>query len=129
MSKISVKKIKCPKCGKELKVKVYESINVSLHPELKDKLLSGELTDIHCSCGYTLLLRYPILYHKMGFTDIMIYYTSLDIEEVKRQNEELKKLLMKPINGSLNSQIIKTEEIFEVYADWDDFIKRIKEIG
>jgi hypothetical protein len=129
MSKVSVGTVKCVTCGKEHKVNIYHSINVSLDHDLKEKLISGELTDISCSCGLTLPLRYPILYHKMGFTDIMIHYTQLDIEEVKKQHEEAKLFMGKYIKNPFGSAIMKTEEIIEVYDDWDVFIARIKEIG
>lgn len=129
MSAVSVGTVKCCTCGREHKVNIYNSINVTLDHELKDKLISGELTDILCGCGLTLPLRYPILYHKMGFTDVMIHYTQLDIEEVRRQHEEARRFMDTHFKSPFGSAIIKTEEVFEVYNDWDEFINRIKEIG
>jgi len=45
---------------------VWESVNVSLDPELKRKLMSGELTRFTCdACGHTADVVYSILYHDM----------------------------------------------------------------
>lgn len=129
MSKVSVASVKCKTCGKEHKVNIYHSINVFLDHELKDKLLKGELTDIPCTCGLILPLRYPILYHKMGFqSSTMIHFTQLDIEEVKKQHE-MAKSFMEGCLPKSHFGISGSDEIIEAYNDWDEFIKRIKEIG
>lgn len=43
MSKISEETIKCPKCGKESKFVMWSSINTVLDPEMKKKVLTGEI--------------------------------------------------------------------------------------
>src|SRR5207248_2933144 len=56
----------CPGCGQEQDVPVWETVNVTLNPELKPKLLSGELFDCKCgACGHDFPLVYPLLYHDM----------------------------------------------------------------
>lgn len=54
----------CQKCGASHEVTVYKSINVAENPELKEKVLSGELflwECPHCSGGN--LIGYECLYH------------------------------------------------------------------
>lgn len=128
MSKVYSETINCPKCNKELNVNIYSSINVNFDSELKDKLLNGELTNVPCDCGLVISLNYPILYHKIGCKDVMIQYTNSDIETTKRKYEEARKFIntsfINPFGLSL-----KQEEIFEIYNNWGEFTKRIKEIG
>lgn len=66
MSKQSTQKITCPKCGLEQEAKIWDSINVTLNPEVKQKILDGSFFQFRCSkCGYTAPLAYPCLYHDM----------------------------------------------------------------
>lgn len=136
MSKVSVEKIKCPKCGKELQANIYDSINVNLNPELKDKLLNNELTNVHCDCGQSITLIYPILYHKMGIRSVMIEYTKSSIEVAMMHHQLVKQFceINLPKSGFQFKEIfskkgIDTDDVFEVYNDWTKFIDRIREIG
>lgn len=64
---------KCPKCGKEFEITVYESINTSLNPELREKVLDGSIFNFKCPhCGEVHNLPYPFLYHDMK-NQTMIY--------------------------------------------------------
>ena len=56
--------ITCPSCGNEQKFTIWNSVNVSLSPELKQKIISGELINFCCDkCGDKSRLVYPMLYH------------------------------------------------------------------
>lgn len=55
---------KCAKCGLESEVHPHQVINVGAEPELKAKVLSGELFLWTCpGCGFTNLLSHPTVYH------------------------------------------------------------------
>ena len=41
--------LKCPKCKTENKFRIYDSINVTLDPELKKKVLDGSLFKMKCA--------------------------------------------------------------------------------
>ena len=41
MSKVRKVKFNCPECGEEVEFDYYESVNVTLNPELKEKIVSG----------------------------------------------------------------------------------------
>jgi len=69
---------------------------------------------------------------------VMIQYTPFDIEEAKKQHELAKNFMANcftnsPFHVSLKETIkmdgTNTEDVFEVYNDWNEFIERIKEIG
>ena len=67
MPETKVKKaVVCPMCGELGKAKIYTSVNVTVNPEFRDKVLGGELFSWNCpSCGYNARLTYPILYNDM----------------------------------------------------------------
>lgn len=54
----------CSKCGRQHKIIIYRSINVSENPELKEKVKDGSLFLWECPhCGQVNLARYETLYH------------------------------------------------------------------
>ncbi len=40
--------LQCPHCGNEQKLEIWESINVTLDPEVKAKLLAGKINVFIC---------------------------------------------------------------------------------
>lgn len=66
MTKQSLQRIACPDCKFEQDFVVWETINATLNPELKEQLMTGQLTSVTCSsCGETSQIVYPLLYHDM----------------------------------------------------------------
>lgn len=54
----------CSKCGKNAQITIYKSINVASDPELKEKVVNGELFLWECpECGTSNLMVYDCLYH------------------------------------------------------------------
>ena len=53
MSKWEEVTIKCPNCGKVSKFKLWDSINTTLDPEMKQKVRDGSAFSFTCPhCGY-----------------------------------------------------------------------------
>lgn len=82
MSRAEVVEIDCPECGKKQKVTIWRTINVTLDPGLKKKLLEGHINHFECrSCGTRAWLGGQfLLYHDMD-RRFMVYCcppTSLD---------------------------------------------------
>lgn len=74
MSRHSVEKITCPKCGKESDFMIWSSINTVLDPEMHGKVRTGEAFAFRCShCGHVAGVDYGCLYHQMN-DEMMIYY-------------------------------------------------------
>jgi hypothetical protein len=70
-----VREIDCPKCGGRQTEKVLETINVSLNPELKEKLFQGEINRFRCKgCGNEAHIFTPLLYHDMRKKYCVQYY-------------------------------------------------------
>ena len=59
-------KIKCPECGETGDLPVYQSVNVTREPDLKNAVLDAGLFTWTCPlCGRTIRVSYPFLYHDM----------------------------------------------------------------
>ena len=58
--------LECPKCGARQNVPLYDSINVSIDPDLKEKLFRGEINVFQCeTCDQKVFVANPLLYHDM----------------------------------------------------------------
>lgn len=78
--------ITCPHCGKHGKAKIWESINVDLNPELRERIFSGDLFLWECPhCGHQLILPFGFLYHDMR-NKFMLFF-SFDEEDSEKMYE------------------------------------------
>lgn len=83
MSKRKSVKITCPKCKKESDYQIWESINVQIDPDMKEKVLNGEAFLFKCpDCGEEVYVFYSVLYHDMQ-KKMMIYLLPDDEKEIK----------------------------------------------
>lgn len=73
----------CPNCGTEKGYQRFDSVNVTLHPELQEKMDTLELFTWSCpKCGNKYILKYPFLYHDMeqGIMELLSINYSKDLE-------------------------------------------------
>ena len=90
MSKIETIKIKCLKCEHKFRSDFYTSVNVTLNPELKEKILNGKINEKKCQkCGTFVQIQQAILYHDMK-NEILIWIHWLSDEEMNRFSKEEK---------------------------------------
>lgn len=74
MSKIETRMITCPKCGKQGEQIVWDSINVDLDPEAKERIFNEDIFLWTCPhCGMKAVAPFSTLYHNME-KKVMIYY-------------------------------------------------------
>ncbi len=67
MSSLSESSMACKGCGATQQLRVWDSLNVTLDPSLKEALLKGELHAFKCKhCGWSCHVSYPMLYHDMA---------------------------------------------------------------
>jgi len=63
MSKSKTFNIKCPSCGTQQDVDLYEAVNVAVEPELKQVLLENRLNRVGCAdCDASFRVDMPLLY-------------------------------------------------------------------
>lgn len=74
MSSYKEHTISCPKCSASGKFTAWDSVNIDLMPQMKEKVLSGDLFRWTCpECGEAFTVPYPMLYHDMT-NKIMVYH-------------------------------------------------------
>ena len=62
----------CPSCGEGQPFVVWDSINVSVDPTLKQSLLEGALTTLRCRhCGHEAQVAFDCLYHDMDHSVVI----------------------------------------------------------
>ena len=107
MSKNHVERVKCEKCGKEIELTVWDSVNATLDPVLREKLIiSGDFYEYKCPhCGHVETQTYPILYHDMEHK-FMIYSGPLSevMKQFKVNREQIKK--MNDMFGNLSKDYV-----------------------
>lgn len=82
MSISRIVRIPCPYCGEEIDFEVFDSVNVTKDPELKERVLNLEIFQTHCDkCGKTRIIEYPMLYHDMEKNYMILLSNENDIME------------------------------------------------
>ncbi len=126
MSKHITEKVKCPKCGNEWDHKIYQTINVSMDPELKEKIFNKELFIYNCpNCNNKSILVTPLLYADNNF---WIYLWPYEWEKFE-SNSTIDKLLS---NMRIPCRKVKNEdeliEKIRIFDDWlkDEYIEFLK---
>lgn len=79
MSIHEARTVNCPHCHQDFVVSVWQSLNATLDPEAKAKLLTGKLFEYTCPhCHATGDINYPILYHDMKHHAMIQYCPTED---------------------------------------------------
>lgn len=55
--------VTCPACGTQSECELVQSINTRTHPDVKAKLLAGEVNVLACACGKRTQLAANVLFH------------------------------------------------------------------
>lgn len=75
MSKVRTEIIDCPACAGKGEFQIWDSVNITIHPELKEKIFSEELFIWVCPhCGAKVYVPYGFIYHDMMHR-FMIFYS------------------------------------------------------
>jgi len=75
-------KVACPKCKLEQAMTIWNSINVSLDPELRTHLMESTINSFTCSeCGGSCQLDTDLLYHDMECQFAVQYYPAQLLED------------------------------------------------
>lgn len=96
MSMSKIVNIQCPACKKDGEFEVWESVNVTLQPELRNRLLTHDLFTYVCPhCKQQLVVAYSCLYHDMDRKFMVYLINKKDEKEnlLKFEDEKMKKIL------------------------------------
>lgn len=82
MTRLRSIELECPRCGERQNTPIYDSINVSLDPILKEKLFRGEINLFRCEkCEENFFLQIPFLYHDMEKNILVQFYPFKFVED------------------------------------------------
>ena len=66
MTLVQEEQIECPECGHSQSVRIWQSVNVTLEPQLKQDLLNGKINWFKCGiCEFESFMPLPLMYHDM----------------------------------------------------------------
>jgi len=127
MSKYHTVQISCPECETVFDVTKWDSVNVQLNPEEKEKILSGDFFNHQCpECETFSCILYTCLYHDMS-SQLMVYLIPLeageDPSEALGMIENASQLLDDP---SADLVVFKDGYKHRVVFHRDDLIEKIK---
>ena len=72
----------CPECGHEQELHIIPTVNVTLDPEMREKVLSGEIFLFTCEkCGFSGFAGYPFIYEDKETAGGFLIYLEPDCEE------------------------------------------------
>lgn len=98
----------CPHCNLEQELEYYQTVNITLQPELKNKVLSGKLNQNICSnCKKEINVVSGFLYHDMK-NRVMLELSMTNVEE---ENNEGKKEIIQ--NMTTQGYIYRKEFEYE----------------
>ena len=128
MTKYITDKVRCPKCGNEWDHKIYQTVNVDINPELKEKIFNKEIFMYTCpTCGNKTWVITPLLYDDMS-KNLWIYLWPYENEEIQ-SNSTMDRLLsnMKTICRRVKNENELTEKI-RIFDSWfkDEYIELLK---
>lgn len=85
--------IKCPKCGEQNEVQLFESINVRQEPELRDQLMANKVNEVACSaCAFSFRVDKPLLYIDQDHA-LMIYLIPASEQQYETGEDQFNEFL------------------------------------
>lgn len=71
--------IKCPHCGTEGEFDLHETINAKENPQLREKIIGGELFNWECpKCGHKVVMPYGTIYHDPAHRFMIIFQAEFE---------------------------------------------------
>jgi len=129
MSKFKLEQLSCTRCNHTQEVRTWDSINVTLNPQLKVDLFANKINTTMCgNCQYHSMIGKDLLYHDMQMR-VMIFeqYSSHDIMD---QLETLKQQCAPNAFRDYRFRIVKSRRglIEKILIFQDGFDDRVVEL-
>ena len=108
-------KFKCPGCGEEIIMDIYEFVDVCEEPSYKEKVMNGSFFLAKCpKCGDETLAEYPMMY--MDPSKKLTVYMAPEHDDS----------LLSQLNSlELPESAVDTEAIFRVVKDGGELLEKI----
>lgn len=126
MSDTKKQTIKCPKCGKDVEVELFDGLEMPYDNKYKDAILKNTFFKLHCdSCGITFPIAYRFTYNDMEQKYFIWLAPKMDEEEQKAiaaHNDRLKNdtVLKLAYNGYTHRIVRNDNELREKVLIFDN---------
>lgn len=119
-------KVRCPKCKNEGEIDLYESVNITVNPELLEKVKNREINSFHCEkCGNKIEIMVPFLYHDMGKNLMVWVYPAGDegremakvAEKAQEEDKSQPSQLFRMMMARLTRKAYGFDELFKIIEE------------
>lgn len=123
MSRSSVEIVACPNCGTQSEFTIYQSVNVTLEPKLKQEIPDFELFRFNCpSCQVSSFVFYETLYHDMERQVMLYFVPELNDSEEKKLNvvntfNTMKEIDKENFSDSMNRYTLRMTSSIESFIE------------
>lgn len=118
MSMYEYQMAECSNCGNEEKIKIWQSVNVTIDKEEKERILNNTFFKHKCSkCGEEAYIEYEMLYHDMD-KKMMVYL-------IHDENEEYKEWVGKFLDSEMAGTIIHGDYILRLVNNQNELKEKI----
>ena len=126
MSMPEKESIQCPRCGSEVELTLWQSINTDMDFAIPD-IISGKLFDVTCpDCGQQIRVDYTMLFNDM-IHQVMIQYLPKDeIEEISLSGFMMRRIVARA--RVVTSQASLSEKVAIFNAGLDDRIVELLKV-
>lgn len=112
----------CPECKKQFPFEIWNSINVQLNPEMREKVLDGSIFAFTCPhCKFSAHAEYPILYDDVEHHFMVSFCSEEEVEENTRQFTEA----INQIKESVSEETFNLS-FFRITTTFVQFAEKIK---
>lgn len=107
----------CKDCGHSQNFTLWNSVNVSLNPELNDKIKNQSLFQFKCEkCGEVFTVEYPVLYHDVN-NKFMVQYLPVsaskeELDKFEKEKEEAVEVLNQFTSMGYKFRAVRTRRSF-----------------
>ncbi len=118
MSNSQTLKYKCPYCEKEFEIEVYNTVNSSQDPDLRDRCKSGDIFRHSCPhCHSDFMIQNPLLYEDPDHKFVILVSSNDEGNSLSSFGEPLLKKGYKLRRCSTVKEFVEKIQIFEDGAD------------
>lgn len=104
--------IRCPKCSHEQQVELFEAINVTTEPALREALMRNQLNSVTCAgCGFTFQVHKPLLYHDAK-RKFMIYWLPVPDGAEEAGEQQFAGVLLQLTAGAAGAKLPPVHLVF-----------------
>ncbi|MGD9141753.1 MAG: CpXC domain-containing protein [bacterium] len=128
MSSLSEMDVTCA-CGHVFKAMLHQSANVTLNPDLRKTILTGEMNVVTCpSCGAHFHVEMPFLYHDMVRGEMVWVYPVARVADRAAVDEEVRKRwaeLKRSMPPEVRERLAEHYQAVKVVFGMDELVEHI----